>query len=249
MCCRHPDGSQSAPRSGEGGVALVIALLVFAISAALLVAMQRDFDLNYRRGANSFIAQQSWAYLRGAEELAALALQCLITTPTVAMRRGMTSTEVWAQPSAPYPLDEGGWLYGNLEDLQGRFNLNSLAAQPGDGEGANATARRSRCLSVCCRRWRDWRSTSSRPWRYRFGCGLDRRDNEPRLNGAEDSFYVGQQPAYRAGEPKLVSASELRAVANVTPELYLALRPLVTVWPEEPAASIFTPRRCPCCGR
>jgi general secretion pathway protein K len=237
MCSRHPDGPRRRPQSGERGVALVIALLVFAISAALLVAMQRDFDLNYRRGANSFIAQQSWSYLRGAEELAALALQLDHDADLSRETPRDDLTEVWAQPSAPYPLDEGGWLYGNLEDLQGRFNLNSLAAQPGDGEGP--------------KRYSPAQQLFIRLLQALEGLEMDQfqamaiadsvadwidADNEPRLNGAEDSFYVGQQPAYRAANRTLVSPSELRAVANVTPELYLALRPLVSVWPEEPAA-------------
>jgi general secretion pathway protein K len=34
----------------------------------------------------------------------------------------------------------------------------------------------------------------------------------------------------------MASVSELRAVANVTPQLYLALAPLVTVWPRTPAS-------------
>ena len=33
----------------------------------------------------------------------------------------------------------------------------------------------------------------------------------------------------------MASVSELRAVANITPEIYEALRPLVTVWPQQPA--------------
>ena len=37
--------------------------------------------------------------------------------------------EIWAQTPPPYALDEGGWMAGCLRDLQGRFNLNSLAAR------------------------------------------------------------------------------------------------------------------------
>ena len=35
-------------------------------------------------------------------------------------------SEQWAQEATPYPLDEQGWLMGELEDLQGRFNVNNL---------------------------------------------------------------------------------------------------------------------------
>jgi general secretion pathway protein K len=58
-------------------------------------------------------------------------------------------------------------------------------------------------------------------------------DNQPEMYGAEDDYYLGQSPAYRAGNRAMVSVSELRAVANVSPELYRALAPWVTVWPAE----------------
>ncbi len=59
-------------------------------------------------------------------------------------------------------------------------------------------------------------------------------DDEPRVNGAESTFYAGLRPSYRPANGPMVSVTELQAVANVTPELYAALQPLVTVWPRTP---------------
>ncbi len=114
----------------QGGAALVVALLVFALCAAVIVAMEVEFSRHYQRAANTFIAEQSTAYLRGGEELAALALLADWDADQAAERPRDDLTEIWAQEAAPYPLDEGGWLRGSLSDLQGRFNLNSLAAHP-----------------------------------------------------------------------------------------------------------------------
>jgi general secretion pathway protein K len=61
-------------------------------------------------------------------------------------------------------------------------------------------------------------------------------DTEPRPRGAEASYYVSLTPSYRPADGPMASVSELRAVANVTPEIYRALRRLVTVWPPQPAA-------------
>jgi len=58
----------------------------------------------------------------------------------------------------------------------------------------------------------------------------------PEMYGAEDDYYLGQTPAYRAGNREMASVSELRAVANVTPELYRALAPWVTALPREVGA-------------
>lgn len=221
----------------ERGVALVVALLVFAICAGLLVAMQRAFMLDYRRVANVLIAEQARAYLRGAEELAALALALDYDADVAAQRQRDGLDEIWAQPAQPWPLDEGGWLIGSLEDLQGRFNLNSLGAAPGNGDGANA--------------YSPAQQTFIRLLQALEGVEIDRfqaiaitesvadwidADSEPRAQGAENAFYVSMSPSYAAANQPMVSVSELRAIANVTPEIYAALRPVVTVWPEAPAA-------------
>ena len=58
---------------------------------------------------------------------------------------------------------------------------------------------------------------------------------EPAFDGAEDDYYFGQTPGYRTANRAMASVSELRAVAGVTPELYRALEPWVTVWPQQPA--------------
>jgi general secretion pathway protein K len=60
-------------------------------------------------------------------------------------------------------------------------------------------------------------------------------DQVPQPEGAEDDYYFGLAPAYRSANRPMASVSELRAVANISPELYRALEPLVSVWPEQPA--------------
>ncbi len=229
------------PRTGamrvrrERGVALIVALMVFALCSVVLVAMERDFDVNYRREANSAIAEQSWAYLRGAEEIAFLTLALDHDADTTRGTPRDDLTEIWAQDPDPFALDEGGWMSGGLEDLQGRFNLNSLVAPPGTGEGAQAYSASQQVFirllqsldGVEVDRFLALAITDSvADW-------ID-GDDEPRRNGAESTFYVSLDPSYRPANRPFVSVSELRAVANVTPDIFRALRPLVTVWPQTP---------------
>ena len=124
----------------QGGAALVVALLIFALCSALIVAMKSEFTLYYQRGANILISEQVYAYLRGAEELASLALTQDYDADQLAEQPRDELTEDWAQSPdqvMPYDLDEGGWLRGGLEDLQGRFNLNALKDRESEGEGAS----------------------------------------------------------------------------------------------------------------
>ena len=98
---------------------MVVAMLVFALVAALIVGLQRDFTLTLQRGTHQLFSEQAWAYLIGAEELAALALQA----DSRADARAEVATdhlgELWAQPPTPYPLDAGGWMSGRVDEWVG----------------------------------------------------------------------------------------------------------------------------------
>lgn len=220
---------------GQGGAALVLALLVFALSTALIVAMTRDFNRVYQQGSNAFLAEQSSAYLRGAEGLATLAL---LADDDADRRAGLQRDdlgEIWAREANPYPLEEGGWLVGNLEDLQGRFNLNHLAQRHEAGEGqprfSAAQAQFIRLLLAVSEG--ELSEPEAIAITQAVGDWLD-ADGDLRTDGAEDDAYLSLTPAYRAGNRAMASTSELRAVAGVTAELFAALEPWVTVWPQTP---------------
>ena len=141
MSCLPLSKSQLS-KGPQQGAALVIALLVFALAAALMVGVQRDFTLQLQRSTNTFFAEQGWSFLLGAESLAELALRLDADEDGRSDAPVDSLLEVWAQPQAPFPLDGIGFLSGDLYDLQGRFNLNGLVEsprQPGGqrtGEGA-----------------------------------------------------------------------------------------------------------------
>jgi general secretion pathway protein K len=217
-------------------------MLVFALCAALIVAMKSEFTRFYQRGANMFLSEQAQAYLRGAEDLASIALLADYDIDQGREEPRDDLQEIWAQPSAPYALDEGGWLAGGLTDLQGRFNLNSLAARAGGGGGQGGeggergqTARFTPAQAQFIRLLQALEepglgqqeavliTESIADW-------LD-PDSTPSLDGAEDDYYFGLSPAYRAANRPMTSVSELRAVAYVTAEIYAALQDYVTVWP------------------
>ena len=278
MCCLHLN-----PNRSQQGAALIIAMLVFALSATLLVALQREFSLALQRGTNQLFSEQAWAYLIGAEELAKLALQA----DNVLDARSATAAdhlgELWAQPATPYPLDAGGWMTGQLTDLQGRINLNMLVStsamqnpspggeglnnngiegevaggdgNEGEGVGANEGGDQSRQQSGASQqtagdeasRW-----TPTQKLLIRLLQALDEaplplgeamaltetisdfidRDANRRQDGAEVDEYRYADFPYLPANRALASVSELRSVRGMTPEIYEALAPLVTVWPE-----------------
>lgn len=245
---KHHNAFQCRPAVRQRGAALVVALLIFAVAAALMVGLQRDFTLHIQRTANTFLQEQAWQYLVGAEDLAAIALRLDIEQDAAREQPRDDLTEIWAQETTPYALDEDGWLAGQLEDLQGRFNLNNLlagdAGTAGDGTGDSAAPTSAPGFSPAQRQFirllqvlEDTdarRSLMSRQEAIALTeaiCDFMDSDNDPRPQGAEAESYRSLTPAYYPANQALASISELRAVKGMTEPVFRALAPLVTVWP------------------
>ena len=246
-------------KRGQGGAALIVALLVFALASALIVGLQREFTLQLQRGANHFVTEQGWAYLLGAEALGIVALRLDAAADNGQERPIDDLNELWASEAQPYPLVEGGWLLGGLQDLQGRFNLNGLIATDANNSVTDDSSRsdsealeggRSPAISGTAQY-----SPAQRQFIRLLGAlenmeigpqqaiGIMQsvvdfidRDTQPLANGAEDDAYRNLSPSYRTSGQPLASVSELRAVGGITPEIYSALAPFVTVWPKEGSA-------------
>jgi general secretion pathway protein K len=225
-------------RRSQKGAALIIAMLVFALATALVVGMKSEFERFYQRNVNLLFDEQANAYLRGAEDLAALVLVMDYDEDKAEGLPRDDLQELWARPAPDYPLDDIGWMRGTLEDLQGRFNLNALAARAQGAGEPGATVRFTAAQEQFIRLLQALGepavseqeaiaiTESVSDW-------LD-PDFVPSAEGAEDDYYYGQTPAYRTGNRPMTSVSELRAVAYMTPQIYQALQPWVTVWPQVP---------------
>src|SRR5690606_38238317 len=129
-------------------------------------------------------------------------------------------TEEWATPIPPIPID-GGQFEGQLEDMQARFNLNSLVVLD-EGEVRTdplAVKRFERLLEILELepRWAaiiaDW-------------VDPDGEANFP--EGAEDMVYSALTPPYRTANMPITRASELLAIHEFGLERYRRLEPFVT---------------------
>ena len=221
------------PYHRQGGAALVVALLVFALSASLVVAMRAEFTRYFARSTNLLESEQAHAYLRGAEELAVLVLLADYDIDTQNQQVRDDLTEQWAGPAQPFLLDEGGWLRGQLEDLDRRFNLNTLApAAPDQQTGKRErTPNQEQFIRLLQALGEDSVSEGEAVQiTESIGDWID-EDQFPLPDGAEDDFYLGREPEHRAPNRAMTSTSELLSIANVTPQLYRALLPYVRVWP------------------
>jgi len=203
----------------QRGVALITAVLVVALATILAVSVGFKGYLDQRRTGTLFALDQSFEVALGGEAWAADALR----------RDGMQSartddfTEEWATPIPPIPI-EGGEFQGQVEDMQGRFNLNNLVVQQGGGHQVDPAAleRFTRLLELL---------QLEDKWAAIIADWID-SDIEPGFpSGAEDAAYTGLTPPYRTANMPVTRSSELLAIAEFGLERYRRLEPFVTALP------------------
>lgn len=196
------------------GVAIVLAMGVVALAALAATAI--------------LVSQSTWA--RQAELTAGHAQAQLLIQAGLDWSRAVLSDdrragnidnpgEPWALRLPPIPV-EGGSLTGQIEDQQGKFNLNNLLK----GGRVNLTqlAYFRRLLSILALppaladALVDW---------------ID-ADGEPQQqDGAEDETYQALQPPYLAANRPLIDVSELVLVRGFDNAVRARLRPFVTALP------------------
>lgn len=221
------------------GAALVVALLVVAMVVLLATALSSDFLLMFRRVENQLHNEQAYAYMRGAEALSRATL--LYDLQKDDKNRNDNLTEDWAQ-SQQFPTDYG-WIGGQLEDLQGRFNLNRLA---GAGTGAGSNPQQPGTYSPAQRQFirlllalnleEPLNLDEAQALTDAVTDWIDSDDNVSNLSGAESQFYESAEPPGRPANRALVGISELMMVRGMRADIYRALAPLVTVWPSGTAS-------------
>jgi general secretion pathway protein K len=215
-------------RQRQRGVALIIALILVALATILATKLSFDGFLELKRTTGVLAAEQALQFGLGAEALAAdVLIQDLQTSGGYTTLAGP-----WAQVTQPLPITpdnnpEGepiGTMQGALEDMQGRFNLNSLARLGPDGvtEDPLPLQQFQRLLaSVGVEpKWaglaRDW---------------IDQDDTVGNPDGAEDSVYTSQTPPYHTGNWPMMSPTELMNLPGFGADRYRKIAPYVTALP------------------
>lgn len=216
----------------QRGAALVVALLIVAMVVMLGTALSSDFLLMFRRVENQLYSEQAYAYLQGAEELARAAL--LQDFQRDGDKRNDNLAEPWAQEQK-FPTDYG-WIVGQIEDLSGRFNVNGLTSQTGqDGAAGGHSAAQNQFirLLLSLKLEEPLSLDQAQALTEAVTDWVDSNDEVDGLGGAESQYYAQAEPMGRPANGPMASPSELLWVKGMTREIYRALAPLVTVWPNE----------------
>jgi general secretion pathway protein K len=210
MMRHHPSS-----RWRQRGVALITAVLMVALATMLAVDVGFRGFLDQRRTGTLFALDQAYEVALGAEAWAADFLK-------KDLQDSQTDHlgEVWAQPLPPLPID-GGTVEGRLEDMQGRFNINSLVNSDGT-RNDDAVKRLERILAML---------DIEPAWAGTMADWVD-ADTQPGFpDGAEDSVYTGQDPPHLTANMPVTRVSELMVLPGFGAERYARLRPYLSALP------------------
>ena len=216
----QPPAPSPQPRR-QRGVALITAVLIVALATILAVNVGFNGFLDQRRTATRYALDQGFQVAVGAEAWAADTLR------RDAMEDGRQRqdhlAEEWATPIPPIPI-EGGEVAGYLEDMQGRFNVNSLVVRQGNQLQPDplAVRRFERLLELL---------ELETKWAGLIADWIDNDGQASFPDGAEDSVYTSETPAYRTAEMPITRTSELLALAEFGLDRYRRLDPYITALP------------------
>lgn len=202
----------------QSGIALITALVLVAIATVLATAIGFSAAMSIKRASTIYGADQSLLAAEGAEAMAAYVLKQ--STGSI-----ISPDQAWAEQYGPMPLAPGITLeFAQMEDQQGKFNLNNLA--PGGKDDPKAIAQFTRLLQ---------KLNLETKWANLIADWID-SDNEALSDGAEDSTYLAQSPPYRAANTAITSISELLALPGFGRQRYETLKPYITALPQAPTA-------------
>lgn len=219
-----------APKPGERGAALLTVLLLVAVIAVLAATALEKLRLATRLTANSVAIEQARGYALAAETLALTRIDGLLSRDAARV----TLAGGWSGKPFALPVP-GGLATATVVDGSNCFNLNGLvvASQPGVYVARQSAitqfARLIHLLGVPDQTGTGIAAAAA-DW-------ID-SDTDPLPGGAEDESYSGNQTPYRTANTLISDASELRAVAGVTPEIYAKLKPLICAQPRPQPSKI-----------
>lgn len=189
-------------------------MLVVVVATVLAVQMTTEQQLAVTRVAAVFDNQQAREYAYGGEELA----RQILYEDFVETAGKDHLLEAWASPELAFEFEDGE-VELRIEDLQGRINVNALAA------GQGAALARSRLATLVgflgvdpmfVDRIADW---------------VDQNQGKSQI-GAEDFDYLGLERPYRAANQPLAAITELRLLLDMDSETYERLSPYVSALPD-----------------
>ncbi len=211
-------------KTKQNGIALITAMLVSALATLVATNLAWDNSLDVRRTIVNLGRDQAIQIALGAESWVSIMLK-----EDLQNSQRDHLDEIWAGQLPGLPI-EGGEVYGLVEDLQGKFNVNSLIKDDGEVNevALNQFRRLLEALNVDPKfagLIADW---------------IDPDSDALFPDGAEDSIYTAIIPPYRTANQKLTSVSEITAVEGMNRQIWKIVEPHITALPTSEGINVNT---------
>ena len=212
----------------QRGIALITAMLIFALLGTLALSLTWDNQLDTRRTMAMLFYDEGLQAAMGAESwVGGILRQDLQDSVTDHLG------EIWATEIPALPLVSDtiqGEVFGAVEDLQGRFNINNLI--DGNGEVDVESFKQFRRLLTALDLDPRFAGIAA-DW-----LDADRIAEFP--DGAEDPIYTGMIPPYRTANQSLTNATELAALDGMDKASLDTLLPHIVALPGRTAINVNT---------
>lgn len=213
-------------RRGEQGAALLTVLLLVSVMSVLAASALERLRLSTRLTINAGAIDQARAFAIAAEGVAIARIADLVEADPART----TLVGGWHGRETRLPLP-GGEAIATVRDGGNCFNLNSVVTGTPGLPDARLLARPVGIAQfVGLMTVLGINENEARRVADSLADWID-SDETPLPAGAEDAAYAGLPTPYRTANTIVADASELRAVAGVTPEIWGKLRPWVCALP------------------
>lgn len=195
----------------HSGGALISALFITAIAAMLATALAVSQRFLIHEEQLITRSDQLYLQLQGEQALASQMIKNYVMQWS-----GLQNVNAQFMPlknTLPETQADGATLSGIVEEAQGKYNINNLvysANQPGFVALLQALV-----------------PTISKDAAFNIAKSITAWET----TGSQDPYYLSLNPAYRSSKNEMVTISELRLIAGVTPEIYSAIAPFITALP------------------
>jgi len=215
---RTPAGSLAGILNDQGGIALVLTLLVVTLLTAMIIDFDYRTRLDVRSAANFRDAARASFLAQGAVDAARAVL---MEDLRISTGYDYAGEEIWGTPIAGYPVADGT-IDVAIVDEGGKLDLNTLVTANGEPNETRIEAYRRLLeelfepdqvdVATLVDSLVDW---------------IDPNPNE-RSNGAEASYYERLDPPYTCADGPLKTFDELGLVQGYPADVLERLRPHVT---------------------
>lgn len=222
----------------QRGVAIITALIVMTLAATIAAYVAFDLQISIRRTGNILYNDQAYLYSLLAEEaVMELLIDDRNNNKTDSFKDDWAGGESGQLP----PFTDGtGTVSAQINDLQGRFNLNNLVT----AEGKIDPLANQRLENIL--RYLAQKNGAENQWLAQPGLSnaiaawIDPRSD---VQGAGDLFYLDLENPYRAANAPITSVSELRMIRgflSMKGKTFTALSQLVSALPTHTSININT---------